>query len=302
MGSERVHQLRVLNKVSDFLIFIIAFVLGVVTKWYLSSLKLPLVTDFSTDRLFVLFALFCTANYLFLSIHKIYPTSRLRTFGEMAARYFKGIFSGLIAIIVLVFIFHAKETSRILLVSASVYGFLLLLVKEYLIRKLLMHLRLRGQNVRPVVLVGQDGKSLERIYHELTTNHLLGIHPMGVFTLEERAEETIGGFKNLGSIHNIIQFIEEHAVENVIFLSQGAHSRAIEDLLFRLEKRGIEIWLNLGLLEREISRVQVDHLHDVPFLTFRVGPQDYGALMIKNFIDRLVALILLILFSPLFET
>ena len=65
MGNERVHQLRILNKVADFLTFMAAFAFGLMTRWLYHALDVFPHKDLSAENLPLIFVIFCEPSYPF---------------------------------------------------------------------------------------------------------------------------------------------------------------------------------------------------------------------------------------------
>ena len=296
-----VHRFRILNNITDAFVFLLAFILGCITRWRVDILGNPFWELFRLDSLTALFLLFYVANFFSLLAHCVYPTSRLRSFGSMAIAYFESVFSALAAIIVIAFFFQDLTTSRLLLATSSAYCFVFLLIKEHLIRKVLAHLRLHGYNLRNAIIVGHDREMIIQTAWEIANNPLLGLKLVGVIVPKKaRVPSSIEGVQILGSLDELIKNVEEHDVDHVIFTSYEAHEKEIEEVMWRCEKRGIEIWLKLDLLDRQISQAAVERLNGVPFLTFRTGPQDSWLLIVKGILDKIMAFILLVVSSPAF--
>jgi len=230
----------------------------------------------------------------------------------MAKAYFKSVCWGFLTIVLVAFFFQFLPTSRLLLAAASVYCFVFLLIKEFFVRKLLVHLRSHGYNLRNAIIVGHDRDMIIQTAWEIVNNPLLGLKLVGVIVPEKEKlslighssqaerEPSIDGVRVLGSLDQLINNVEEHEVENVVFTSYEAHEKEVEEAMWRCEKRGVEIWLRLGLLDRQISQAAVEHCMGMPFLTFRTGPQYPGALLIKYALDKIMAFVLLVIFSPIF--
>ncbi|OGW85223.1 MAG: hypothetical protein A3C35_08340 [Omnitrophica bacterium RIFCSPHIGHO2_02_FULL_46_11] len=288
---------RLINWISDFLILLLSFTLSYFTFWFFGN-SLP--DQFDTHSLSIIFFVFYIANYFSLSFSGAYPTTRLRSYGDMAAIYLKSVFMAFIAVAVIAYFVYPSTSSRSLLLSSSIYAFLLLLCKELGMRWLLGYLRGRGFNIRNAVLVGQNERLIKETVREIENNHLIGLKVVGIVSINGEDQKQPHHLPNLGRIEDLIKIVEENIVDNVIFLAHGPDKNAIEKALWQCEERGLEVWLRLDLLDRPIFKAAVTHLRSIPFLQFQSGPQNTGALMMKYALDRILSFALLIIFSPLF--
>ena len=102
------------------------------------------------------------------------------------------------------------------------------------------------------------------------------------------------------SVQNLVDALHKHGAERVLFV--GAHSELgrLQEYIGACEIEGVEAWLSADFMQTTIARPDFDHFGTRPMLVFRAAPSVSWALFFKHFIDRVIALLLLIAFSWLF--
>jgi exopolysaccharide biosynthesis polyprenyl glycosylphosphotransferase len=88
-------------------------------------------------------------------------------------------------------------------------------------------------------------------------------------------------------------------VDEIIFLgSQRGNLEEFEGLVELCQDLGIRIRVATDFLLNITSEVSLEYLEDLPMLTFSSVPEDTIGILAKRVVDVLVALVLLVVFSP----
>ncbi len=286
--------IKIIQHVLDLCVFAAAFAGG----WWI---RLHWSVDPETQSIgsyWTLFVIFYFVNQSALSYFSSYQTPRMRSFTDQSWIYFKSVYASLVLIMAIAYTFKPILSSRMILLSASSMAFLILLAKEGLVRRVLQSIRVKGRNLKRVLLVAASEKQVVEFCREIEDNPLLGLRIEGVISTVPTNRGQLGTLPVFGDTSMTVDIIEKTVVDTVAFL-EPIGSSWIKDLIWECEQRGIEVWVKLEVAAGQISRVAVQHLGAAPFLTMRSGPRDIGAIMIKYAIDRLAALTLLLLLSPL---
>ena len=148
--------------------------------------------------------------------------------------------------------------------------------------------RLKKEDLRePVILVGaiSDMKALR---HSFTPEQVMEIKVMAEFDLESQP------------MADLIAAMHEHSVSRVIFAGGHGQISRLQEAIGACETEGVEAWIVADFIHTSIARPDFDVFGKRPMLVFRSTPDVSWALMVKEFIDRVGALIGLVLASPLF--
>jgi len=95
----------------------------------------------------------------------------------------------------------------------------------------------------------------------------------------------------------LVAALHEHSVSRVIFAGGQSHLNRLQEAISACEIEGVEAWLVADFIRTSIARPDFDFFGTQPVLVFRTTPDLSWALMVKDLVDRLGALIMLIVTS-----
>jgi exopolysaccharide biosynthesis polyprenyl glycosylphosphotransferase len=301
--SQRIetHWMRLVNRVLDFAAFAGAFMLGYATREAIDNHLHPeshvrYLPD--TGLLLALFLIFYAVNLLSLSLHSVYPMSRLRRFQDAVKLYVRCVASATVWLMVPAFLAHPIGISRLFLVASAGYALILLIVKEGIIRALLIRWRVTGANLRFAVVVGKE-EEVSAIARAIETHHHIGVRVKGFVLSAPSPTAEIEGRPVLASIAGFTDLIEREVIDCAVFAAHDRLDQAMQSCMWDCEQRGVEVWMTLGFAENELRTVELEHLQPFSFVTLRRGPKNNTALMIKELFDRSAALVLLVILLPI---
>jgi exopolysaccharide biosynthesis polyprenyl glycosylphosphotransferase len=100
-------------------------------------------------------------------------------------------------------------------------------------------------------------------------------------------------------VSRLVIALHEKSVERVIFAAAHVHLNRIEEAVNACEIEGVEAWLWADFIQTSIARPTFDAMGGKPMLVFRCTPEISWALFVKSFIDKMGAIIAIVLASPL---
>src|SRR5215218_8427553 len=156
-----------------------------------------------------------------------------------------------------------------------------------------------GESVRPTLIIGA-GKIGRLTAKRLLAHPELGLKPIGFLDKDPlAAEDGSLPLPVLGASWDLDRVAAQHDVQQVII----TFSRAPHEVLLRLVKRCEELGLQVAfvprLYEKITSRLTIEHLGGIPFISARPANPKGLQFVIKYAVDRLVAALFLILTLPL---
>ncbi len=163
---------------------------------------------------------------------------------------------------------------------------LALILREWLVQRWRAKLGRGGAHLRSLVIVtDRMGKTEWPGY--------LRLHPEYGFRLvKELSLEEL-------DLDKLVQLMHDEAVALVIFdVRVGAIERVAEGIRV-CEEEGIEAWMAADFFQTSIARAQVDSFENKPLLIFRSTPDSSLQLLAKAVMDRVGALGVLLMLSPL---
>jgi len=170
------------------------------------------------------------------------------------------------------------------------------------LRATLERFRVRGRNLRNLLIVGTNARAL-RFAELVESKPTLGYKVKG-FVDDEWSGAT--GFRGTGrelaaGLGNFDSYIREHVVDEVVLaLPVSSHYAQLSQLLRTCEEQGILVHMLPDLFEVRHARLKLEILEDQPVITLRTGAMEGGPLLVKRMFDVTVSLVLLILLAPLF--
>ena len=171
--------------------------------------------------------------------------------------------------------------------SREPISFFLVFLKESLIRWGYKSKFGQAQLKKRVILIGSRDDT-ERLRIEIGDQSRNEIQIVSEFDLNE------------ASIEDLLHFIHEHSVNGVIINAKHTYFGQVEKAILACELEGVETWLVADFFKTQISRTSFDDFYGRPVLVFHSGPESSWQAAIKQVLDIVGALILLIILSPFF--
>jgi exopolysaccharide biosynthesis polyprenyl glycosylphosphotransferase len=210
-----------------------------------------------------------------------------------------GTTTGIVIMVVVIFIYRPLVYSRLLFFYTGVLIIALLgfsrLVKSIVLRKL----RQRGIGVVRTLIVGA-GEVGRTIMRNIVAQPGLGYQVVGfVDDNPEKGHKDIGRFKGLGSIDNLPRIVQEESIDEVIITLPWMYHRKIISIMTQCEREGVRAFLVPDLFQMSLSRMDVDDLGGVPMIGVKEISITGWKSVTKRAIDFTIALVGLIVLSPL---
>lgn len=210
-----------------------------------------------------------------------------------------GTTTGIIIMVVVTFIYRPLFYSRLIFLYTGILVVALLglirLVKSIVLRKL----RQRGIGVVRALIVGA-GEVGRTIMRNIVAQPSLGYQVVGfVDDNPEKGYKDIGRFKGLGSIDNLPRIVQEESIDEVIITLPWMYHRKIISIMAQCQREGVRALLVPDLFQMSLSRMDVDDLGGVPMIGIKEISITGWKLATKRAIDFTVALVGLIVLSPL---
>jgi exopolysaccharide biosynthesis polyprenyl glycosylphosphotransferase len=170
------------------------------------------------------------------------------------------------------------------------FGFIafgLMTAKEELLRWAAQSRIAQAQHRRRVVLVGAPSETA-RMRSELrakSQESIEVIHELDLATL---------------TLEKFVEILHEHSVNGVILSGNKAYFSQVEELVRACELEGVEVWLLAEFFRTQISRTSFDDFYGRPVLVFRSTPEASWQGVLKQLMDIVVALVLLVFGAPFF--
>jgi exopolysaccharide biosynthesis polyprenyl glycosylphosphotransferase len=191
------------------------------------------------------------------------------------------------------------DISRVSFAGALLGATVLILLLRYAARRVLYLIRKRGHAVHQLLLIGSVPEALE-VYAAITRNPTAGLVPVAIHATEGypgavRAPVPVYTGRDLVSL---VRQVNADTV--AVCGSASAEPGELRRLAWQLEGNGIDLVVAPQLTDIAGPRVHIRPVEGLPLLYVEEPTLSGLGWLVKNFLDRLVALVGLMMLSPLF--
>src|SRR5882762_7977185 len=174
------------------------------------------------------------------------------------------------------------NVARSVVIWLGFISFALMFLKEELIRLGLRSKFAQAQYRRRFILIGSRDETA-RIGAQLKARSQEGIDILAELDLTETP------------VDRLAEFLPEHSVTGVILSARHSYFEQVEAAIRACELEGVEAWLVADFFKTQLSRTSFDDFYGQPILVFRTTPEASWQSVLKQMLDFIGALVLLIL-------
>jgi len=291
-------------KIVDLLIMVFSFALATSVVYY--RFDITSFQEFLSMRIkvrnFALFIGFVILWHIIFSLFGLYHSKRLSTRRSEAIDVTKATFVAtaviFIAALVLNLIMVTLTFIAIFWVGSGGLTILCRLALRYVLNKV----RLRGRNLRHMLLVGTNPRAIE-FARKIKTMPELGYRIIG-FVDDEYAgngEFQKAGYKVVSDFKNLPDLIRNNVVDEVVI---SLPMKSLYDQSARIvslcKEQGIIVRFLSDVFNLNLGQSQVDQFEDDSVVTVTGGAVEGLPLLVKRVMDLCLSAILLIILAPFF--
>ncbi len=229
----------------------------------------------------------------------LYRNKRRLSVMDELTTIFDGTTTGIVLVIVLVFVYRPTFYSRAIFLYAGIFVLVLVGGAHALKIAVLSHWRKRGFGVARLLIVGA-GEIARTIMRTVVANPQLGYEIVG-FVDDDVTKSTtnIGRFRALGSTDNLPKLLEAEQVDEVIITLPWQYHRKIMSITNISERANIRARIVPDIFQMTLSHMDVTQMMGIPLIGLKPRSISGAGLLVKRGIDVLVAALGLILLTPL---
>ncbi len=200
------------------------------------------------------------------------------------------------------FAFKLEYISRLLLGFYAVFDLLAMVAFRLLARPLAGPLRRAVAGVRNFLIVGTTPEAGE-VARAIEAHGSRGMQLFGFAEVEPGAPR--GDFSGLRReyprfrLAELPELLRRQTIDEVIFAVSKEDLDRLEETFLICEEEGVKTRLLLSFFPHVISRVHLERFEERPLLTFTTTPESEDLLFLKRLLDFVMALLLLVVLSPL---
>lgn len=310
MVQEKEALLINIVKIVDALSILIAFIVAYFTTYYVRHIyelgEMAYATApniegllFFTKKNAVLLASYIPIWLILLALNGAYKDIRTKTISKELIIISK---SGILATIWLgciIFIFKMTLTSRLFIGIYAILTICFSVLAKLTLNKFFEYIHKNGYNQINLLIVGTGKRAREFI--KVVKNHAhWGLKIVGLIDDEHGMfGKEIDGFRVLGRIQDIPFILHRKVIDRVIFVVPRLWLNRIDEAILACEREGISTSISMDLYNLRVAKVRQTDFSGFPLLEFETFSGRQWQLFLKRTVDLIVALVAIILFSPI---
>ena len=261
---------------ADALAFFAGFMLAVWVRF--DSGWIPLVGEGLPPRLMYVYGggvatLLCLFIFRALELYRRPQSGR---FEDKIPRLVRASGWSILLATALAFIIRTEPPfSRVVTVLAFFSATFLVVLERYILFRLELHWARHRDEINRVLVIGTDAVAL-RLKEALRHEPRLRCRVTGFLATGDAASDpAIPPDLILGAVGDLEKFIERGEVDQVILADTSLSHQRMTEIILHCERGMVHFQLVPDLFAVLTSRVQVQHVGDVPLLSVRKWPLDY---------------------------
>jgi len=281
------------SRFADPFVVIVASVVAYGIRFSFTNLHLPL-----EYRFLVLLA--ALSVVLVFPVFNLYSSWRGQSlFKQARAITLAWLFVVFLIIVILFSLKVSSDYSRLWLGLWLILGLFFLLVFRFCVYGVLQYQRKKGRNFRRVVIVGA-GDLGKKLITQTINSPWSGFKVEALFDDDyKNIDLLINGCTVIGDIEDIEPYLDRNQIDEVwIALPLRAEQR-VRDILYKLRHHTINIKLIPDIFGFQLLNHSMTEIVGLPAVNLSDTPMGGSNQVIKAFEDRTLALLILILISPL---
>ena len=301
MGMIRRQMLLNVLKLFDLLLMILCFGLAtlIVSKTVPVSLLEFLSLRVKIGNFVVFFGLVWVWHIIFSSCG-LYASRRLSGRWDEAVDIVKAAFLGSLCLAGAALILQITLLRPLFLLVFWLSTTLATLISRSLLRVLLKWVRLRGRNLRFMLIVGTNARAIQ-FAKKIECNPAMGYRLLGFVDDEWSGLEALRGegYSLACNFEGMRVFLRENVVDEVAMAlpmrSRHAHASEVATVC---EEHGIPLRFTSNLFDLKTARSRSEDFEGDSVVTHYTGTPDGWPMVVKRIFDFAVSLVLIILLAP----
>jgi exopolysaccharide biosynthesis polyprenyl glycosylphosphotransferase len=279
----RHRQIRTqIHQLMDACLFAVSFWLAYVLRsnpYITSAFQLPPVGEFES---FVwLYLVLIPAAPLILEAQGFYNRPLLCPRRATLWPLFKGCLFTTIGLTIILYFFRLYLARWVVIWFGGI-SFILVFIKEEIFRLAFTSKLAQTQYRRRFILVGTPDET-SRMRLELQTKSQEEVEVLAELDLAQ------------SPVDRLVEMLHEYSVNGVILSARHSYFEQLEAVIRACEVEGVEAWLVADFFRTQISRTSFDDFYGRPVMVFRTTPEASWQGVLKQVLDFVGALLLLLL-------
>jgi exopolysaccharide biosynthesis polyprenyl glycosylphosphotransferase len=250
---------------------------------------------------FAIFLCFMVAWHFIFSLFRLYQSRRLSSVHQEAMDVTKATAAGATVLLVGAIVVHIRLVTPIFVIFFWAVSTFSTMTSRFLLRWVLKRLRLRGRNLRNVVIVGSNDRA--RAYaRSIESRPELGFRVRGFADFAERSTRIESdGYALVANFDNFPEFLRRNVVDEVVVaLPMKSLYQQAAQIVGQCREQGVVTRCLSDLFNMKSGSARAEQVEGQPVTTITTAGMDGLSLLLKRLIDFLSSCVLLTLLSPIF--
>ena len=233
------------------------------------------------------------------SLQGAYASNRFASLSQEIKTVFKTVFFGTLILLSGAFLLKIYFPARTLIVIFAGVNFSLLVLEKTVIYYIISDLKKRGYHKKPVIIVG-TGEKAKKFIDSVKDDPGEEVEIVGfIGEKKTNAGNRIYGADILGYFRNLKEVLHSHPIDEVIF-ALSKKNLEIGEMLRLCEEEGVTTSIITDFPVSAKTNVQLRMAHNLPLLTLSRVPYSPWQLFLKRITDIVISVSALTILSPLF--
>lgn len=226
---------------------------------------------------------------LLLELQGYYNRPILSSRREAAWILLKGCAFAVVLIIFGMFLvkWPIEKMARSVVIMFGITSFFLILLKDELVRRILVSRLGESQFKRRLILAGSP-EDLERFVPTAKGGAFDGLEIVAQIDLNKQ------------NVEDLVEMLHFHSANAVVISAKHTYFGQVEKAVQACELEGVEAWLLADFFNTQVCQTSLDELSGRPVLVFRSTPSESWEKVAKSILDFVGALVFLSVTAPLF--
>ncbi len=188
---------------------------------------------------------------------------------------------------------RSQFLSFLFLEFASLFGL------RITILELLQHFRSRGYNMQKTLVVGTRER-VRKVVDTVIGQRQWGLEVTGLLSLDPIG--ILYRYRDIplmGDLNELPRILKEFHIDHVFFSVPSSRLESIKDAMLICERMGVMVCLQADFIDLTFSRYHTADFAGKPAIVYSREPEDTAARMAKEAIDRISAVVGLLIISPI---
>jgi len=245
--------------------------------------------------------------YLTFDASGMYSSYRKKPFGKIVREVFRTVSTGMLIMILCMFVFKMNDVSRIMLGLFYFLNIGLLILSRGLTFMILTRIRRNGFNFRNILIVGSK-EGAKDIIHTIGGHTDVGYRMIGCLEVDQNevGKEVENGIRVIDTIESLETILRTQVVDELIFCMPLRKINDVEKYMALAEEIGVSVRIlpdwhiqRLGYRPK-VASLRFEEFLGINTMALSTTPDKSADLLIKSAMDYAFGCIGLVLCLPLF--